>query len=51
MILNLLAAMQDGEMARTAHEYAAREAAAPDLVNFVGGATVIIAGPALVVIL
>ena len=51
MLLNLLAALQDGETARTALEYAAREAAAGDLVNFVGGATVIIAAPLLVIIL
>ena len=51
LILNQLSAVQDGGTSRDVIEYAAREAAAHDLGNFVGGATVIIAGPVLVVIL
>jgi hypothetical protein len=45
LILNPLASFQDAGTAGETFEYAAREAAAHDLGNFVGGATVIITAP------
>lgn len=51
MFLDLLTALQDPETAQQAIDYAAREAAAHGLESFVGGATLIVEGSALVVIL
>jgi len=49
MILDLLEALQDSGL--EALDYAAREAAAPGLESFVGGATLIVEGSAVLVIL
>ena len=47
LIQNLMSTFQDAEMIG----YAAREAAARDLESFVGGATVIITAPLLVLLI
>lgn len=51
MILDLMPAAPDFDTTRHLLEYALREALSPGLEGFVGGATVIVEGSALLVIL
>ena len=52
MFLNMLMAVQDAGSAKEAAEYAAREVmATPGLENFAGGATIVISGLLVVVLL